>query len=66
MEARRSPGRIVKFLAGIFRGASFVVGISAPAREEDERRFVYLWLAMIGIVIIFFGLLFLVLSRMHL
>ena len=66
MQAVRPGRKLIRFLASIFRGASYIVGVSAPSNEEEERRFVFLWLGIIVTTVIFFALLFLVLSRMHL
>ncbi len=56
---------MIKFLATIFRGFSFVFGITAPAPGEDEHPFVYLWLGIIVVVIAFGALLFYVVSHLH-
>jgi hypothetical protein len=56
---------MIKFLAGIFRGFSFVFGITAPEPGQDDRLFVYLWLGIIVVVIAFFVLLLYALSHLH-
>jgi hypothetical protein len=56
---------MIKFLASILRGMSYIVGITAPAREEDERRFVFLWLGIIGVVAVFCVVLSYAISQMH-
>jgi hypothetical protein len=39
---------MIKLLADLFRGVSMVMGISAPPPGQNERRFVFLWLGMLG------------------
>jgi hypothetical protein len=56
---------MISFLANIFRGVSFIMGITAPPPGEDERPFVFLWLGIIVFVAVFVALLFYVISRMH-
>jgi len=56
---------MIKLLASIFRGLSFIAGVTAPPPGEDERRFVFLWLTIIGIVVVFSALIFYAISKMH-
>ena len=56
---------MIKFLANIFRGMSFIVGISAPPPGEDERPFVLLWLGMIAFLAAFCVVLFYAISKIH-
>jgi hypothetical protein len=56
---------MIKLLASIFRGFSLVFGITAPPPGEGERRFVFLWLGIIAVVIAFTWLLFYALSHLH-
>jgi hypothetical protein len=49
---------MIQFLSNIFRGLSFVFGITAPPPDQDQRRFVYMWLGILGFLIIFFAALF--------
>jgi hypothetical protein len=56
---------MIKLLANIFRGFSFVFGITAPPPDQDERPFVLLWLGIIAVVIVFCVLLFFVVSKLH-
>jgi hypothetical protein len=56
---------MIKFLANIFRGFSFVFGITAPAPGQDERKFVFVWLGIIALVMVFCGLLVFVVSKLH-
>jgi len=35
---------MIKFLAQLFRGLHFIVGISAPPPGTNDRRFVFTWL----------------------
>jgi hypothetical protein len=63
MPGSSPSSKVIKFLAGVFRGMSFIVGMTAPAPGEDERRFVFLWLGMIGVVILSCLLLFYLISH---
>jgi hypothetical protein len=56
---------MISFLANIFRGVSFIMGITAPPPGEDERSFVFLWLGIIVFVAVFVVLLFYAISRIH-
>jgi hypothetical protein len=49
---------MIKFLASLFRGLSYIVGITAPPPEQDQRRFVFLWLGIIVFLLIFCSVLF--------
>ncbi len=57
---------MIKFLASLFRGLSFVFGITAPPAEEDQRRFGFLWLGMILFFLAFCAVLFYALTHMRL
>jgi len=57
---------MINFLSSIFRGLSFVFGISAPPPTEDQRPFVYMWLGIIGFLAVFFFALFYFIWHMHL
>jgi len=57
---------MINFLANIFRGLSFVFGISAPPPNKDQKPFVYLWLGIIGFIIAFVVVLFYALWHIHL
>lgn len=61
----RSLGKVIKVLGSVFRGMSFVVGITAPSPDEDQGPFVFLWLGIIACLVIFSVLLFFVLSRIR-
>jgi hypothetical protein len=55
---------MIKFLARIFRGLHYIVGISEPPPGTNDRAFVFAWLAGIAFVvalcvILFYGLSFL-------
>lgn len=56
---------MIRFLANIFRGLSYIVGITAPAPGKDERTFVFLWLGIIASVAVFSVFLFYAISKMH-
>jgi hypothetical protein len=56
---------MIKTLANIFRGFSLVFGITAPPPGPDDRRFVILWLGIVGVTVLFFvGVLFAI-SHLH-
>ena len=57
---------MIKFLANLFRGLSYVLGITAPPPEQDQRSFVFMWLGIVAFVVAFCVVLFYALSRMHL
>jgi hypothetical protein len=48
------PATMIRFLASIFRGVHFVLGITAPQPGHDERAFVLIWLAVVGVILVFF------------
>jgi hypothetical protein len=56
---------MINFLAGLFRGLSFIFGISAPPPEEDQRRFVLMWLGIVAVLLGFAALLFYAISHLH-
>lgn len=57
---------MIKFLANLFRGLSYVLGVTAPPPEQDQRSFVFMWLGIVALVVAFCIVLFYALSRMHL
>jgi hypothetical protein len=57
---------MIQFLANVFRGLSFVFGISAPPPNQDQRPFVYMWLGIIAFLIVFFAALFYAIWHVHL
>jgi hypothetical protein len=62
----RQRDAMIQFLANIFRGLSFVFGITAPPPNRDQRPFVYMWLGILGFLILFFAGLFYALWYVHL
>ncbi len=42
---------MIPFLARVFRQVHWIVGITAPPPSKDERKFVFIWLAVIGLVV---------------
>jgi hypothetical protein len=42
---------MVPFLARIFRQFHLIVGVTAPPPGVEEKKFVLIWLAVIGVVI---------------
>jgi hypothetical protein len=49
---------MIKFLAQIFRGFHYIVGISEPPPGTSDRRFVFAWLGAIAFFVAFFICLF--------
>jgi len=46
---------MIRFLASIFRGIHFILGISAPPPGRGERTFVLIWLAVLGGFLLLFA-----------
>jgi hypothetical protein len=46
---------MIKFLAQVFRGFHYIVGISEPPTGTSERKFVLAWLGGIAFVVAFFA-----------
>ena len=46
---------MIHFLASLFRGVHFILGITAPPPGRNERTFVLIWLGVIGAVLLLFG-----------
>lgn len=44
---------MIKFLAQIFRGFHYIVGISAPPPGTSDRTFVLAWLGAIAFIVAF-------------
>ena len=44
---------MIHFLAKIFRGFSFIFGISAPPPGQNERTFVLTWLGILACLVAF-------------
>ena len=44
---------MIHFLAKIFRGFSFIFGISAPPPGQNERTFVLVWLGILACLVAF-------------
>ncbi len=45
---------MIKFLAQLFRGLHFIIGISAPPPGASDRTFVLAWLGGIAFIVAFF------------
>lgn len=59
--------RMIKFLASVFRGLSFIVGFTAPAPgSQEERHFVIFWLGITASMVVFSAILFYAISKMRL
>ncbi len=56
---------MIKFLANLFRGVSYIFGVSAPAPGENERPFVLMWLGIIVFGAAVSALLLYLILRMH-
>ena len=44
---------MISLLANLFRGLSFIFGITAPPPEQDQRSFVYMWLVIVAVLVVF-------------
>jgi len=49
---------MIKFLAQLFRGLHYIVGISEPPPCTSDRTFVFAWLGGIAFIVGFFLILF--------
>jgi hypothetical protein len=56
---------MIKFLAKIFRGFHFVLGISAPPPGRNERGFVFAWLGIVACIVAFSLVLFYVIPHLY-
>ena len=48
---------MIKFLAQLFRGLHYIVGISAPPPGASDRTLVFAWLGGIAFIVAFFMIL---------
>lgn len=55
---------MIRFLANIFRGLSYIIGVTAPAPGQNERPFVFWWIGMIALVLAAFAMIFFLLLRL--
>jgi hypothetical protein len=56
---------MIKFLAQVFRGLHYVVGISAPSPGTSDRTFVFAWLGGIAFISAFVILIFYVIPFLY-
>jgi hypothetical protein len=56
---------MIKLLANLFRGVSYIFGVSAPPPGENERPFVFMWLGIIAFGAAVSALLLYLILRMH-
>ena len=56
---------MIKFLAQLFRGLHYVIGISTPPPGSSDRKFVFAWLAGIAFFVAFFVSLFYVITFLY-
>jgi hypothetical protein len=56
---------MMNLLANLFRGLSFIFGISAPPPEQDQRPFVFMWLGIVAFIAVFAGLLLYAILHVH-
>jgi hypothetical protein len=56
---------MIKFLARLFRGLHYIVGISEPPPGTSERKFVFVWLAAIAFVVAVFVCLILIIPLLY-
>ncbi len=57
---------MIGFLSKVFRGLSFVLGITATPPDEDQRQFVFMWLGIIVFLLAFCAVLLYAISHMRL
>jgi hypothetical protein len=56
---------MIKFLANLFRGLSYIIGVTAPPPGPRERPFVLMWLVILVLGLAVSALLLYVILRMH-
>lgn len=56
---------MIKFLAQLFRGFHYVVGISAPPPGANDRTFVFAWLGAIAFIVALGTILFYVIPFLY-
>jgi hypothetical protein len=56
---------MIKFLADLFRGVHYIVGISEPPPGTSERKFVFTWLVGIAFVAVVFVTLVLIIPFLY-
>ena len=56
---------MIKFLADLFRGLHYIVGISEPPPGTSERKFVFTWLVGIAFVAVVFVTLVLIIPFLY-
>jgi hypothetical protein len=59
------PDVMIKSLANLFRGMSYIMGVAAPPPGENERSFVFMWLGIIVFGAAVSALLLYLILRMH-
>jgi hypothetical protein len=56
---------MIKFLAQLFRGLHYIVGISSPPPGTSDRAFVFAWLGGIVFLVAFVALLFYIIPSLY-
>ena len=56
---------MIKFLAQLFRGLQYIVGISEPPPGTSDRKFVFTWLAGIAFIAVVFVILVLIVPLIY-
>jgi hypothetical protein len=56
---------MIKFLAQIFRGFHYIIGISVPPPSTSDRTFVFAWLGAIALIVAFCMILFYVIPFLN-
>jgi hypothetical protein len=56
---------MIKFLARLFRGLHYIVGISEPPPDTSDRKFVFTWLVGIAFVAAAFVILVLIIPLIY-
>jgi hypothetical protein len=56
---------MIKFLARLFRGLHYIVGVSDPPPDISDRKFVFTWLVGIAFVVVVFVILILIVPLLY-
>jgi hypothetical protein len=62
---KSAPHTMIKFLANLFRGIHFMLGITAPPPGPNDRRFVLAWLLILLAFIAFCATLLHVIPQLY-
>ena len=56
---------MIKFLAELFRGFHYIIGISLPPSSTSDRSFVFAWLGAIAVIVAFPTVLFFIIFFLY-